>query len=349
MSTENKSIVNPENRSKWHMHPMFSGFIGTLLGVVVTTIFGIINTNAKYNDYIPFDNISILIENYLVASNCVDKDILDLETPIEQFKMIEDTFVELKDTYASNILDLKSENQRLNKLIESLNSNIDELKKNNNALNESNKLLGHRKTVDLKKTNLIISGELMNAGESINNTVAVIDGNNYYSQSFLNTYILDDDSHIKYNETENAVILGNQKPEKTKFNWDGMVTDTDKVIYYRLGDSETFSMGTDVYNEGCRIEANASFYVHLKCKYSKMSFTYGHIDNTERDNLELTIFALDENRETYTTVIKTITLSGEMEPKDIEIPISYASAIKVVVSDGFYKAKYGLSNIYFYS
>ena len=58
---------------------------------------------------------------------------------------------------------------------------------------------------------------------------------------------------------------------------------------------------------------------------------------------------MDENGETYTTTLKTITLVGEMEPKNIEIPLSYASAIKIVVSNGDYSARYGLSNIYLYT
>lgn len=344
---ENNSENKPKDKSIWHEHPIFSG----LAGSVITLLAGLIGVNAKYNNYIPFDNISLLINNYLVTSNYVDEKILDLESPNEQFKMIEDTFKGMNDNYSSDISNSKSENQRLNNLIESLNSNAEDLKTNNIALSERIKELEQQETVELKESNLIIDGELMNAGDSINNSVAVINGNNYYSQSFLNTYILENDNHIKYDPSENSVVLGNQKPERIKLNWDEMVTDVKDVNYYSLGNSDTFSMGTNVYNEGCVVKRNTNFYIHLKNKYSKMAFTYGHVDNTSRGNLELTIFALDENKETYTTVIKTITLSGEMEPKETgEIPLSYASAIKIVVSaSGDFDARYGLSNIYFYS
>ena len=203
----------------------------------------------------------------------------------------------------------------------------------NKSLKEDNNRFSEQKTVELKEANLIIDGELMNSGDSIKNSVAIVDGNFYYSQSLLNTHILDVDKTLKYVDTENVLVVGKLKPEKTKLLWNDMVSDPKIADRYTLCGGRTFSMGKRTYGEGVILSDEDYMYIHLNKSYYALSFTYGHIDETSQGNLELTILAIDDNGETYTTTLKTITLSGEMEPKSIEIPLCYASAIKIIVSD----------------
>lgn len=356
------------NTKRWYEHQIFSGFVGALLGAVVTVVVTLISNKITTHNYIPFDGVNALLDNYLVETGFVDKTILELETVDKQFEMLKNTFnqysvsvnnslinlgyspdevanmsqIESLNILPSSVLDVYNKNQNYADKIAGLNSE-------NEMLKEKNNLYSGQKTVELNEANLIIDGELMNSGDSIRNAVAVVDGNYYYSQSLLNTHILDTDKTLKYVGAENAIVVGKQKPEKTKLLWDAMVSDPHIRDNYTLGGGRTFTMGKSTYGEGVILGDENYMYIHLNKNYSAISFTYGHVDETSQGNLELTILALDDNGETYTTTLKTITLSGEMEPKNIEIPLSYTSAIKIIVSDGDYSARYGLTDIYLYS
>lgn len=347
-------------------HPLLNSIVSALIGAAATIIAVFISNAVMVHDYITFDSISTLLQNYLIGPGYVDKAILEESSVDKQFAMLQSSFDDYSSAIESSLenLGISSESvsdmstvEMLNKLpslaLITYNSNqsnssvVSSLTADNAVLKEENDRLKSQKTVELIDANLIIDGELMNSGDSINYSVALIEGNAYYSQSLLNTYVLSET--LKYDTAENAVVVGNQKPEKVKLSWDSMVSDPHGVEVYSLGSGSTFAMGMTSYGEGIVLSDEDYFYVHLKNQYSKLSFTYGHVDNTSQGNLELTVLAMDENGETYTTALKTITLIGEMEPKNIEIPLSYTSAIKIVVSSGDYRARYGLSDIFLYS
>lgn len=356
------------NTKPWHEHQIFSGLVGAIIGVVGTIAVTLISNNVTTHNYIPFDSINVLFDNYLVEPGYVDNEILELETIDKQFEMLKNIFynyyVSINNSlinlgYSTNDVTNMSQTELLDMLpLSTLNiynqnqnyaDDIESLSSENKRVKEENDRYREQKTVELKETNLIIDGELMNSGDSIKNAVAIVDGNCYYSQSLLNTHILDTDQALKYVDSENALVVGKQKPEKTKLLWNDMVSDAHINDNYTLGGGRTFTMGKCTYVEGVILKEENYMYIHLNKNYSAISFTYGHVDETSQGNLELTILAMDDNGETYTTTLKTITLSGEMEPKNIEIPLSYTSAIKIIVSDGDYYARYGLTDIYLYS
>lgn len=351
-------------------HPMIisivSAVIGGVLGIVGTLLATQISNEQMAHDYVSVNSINTLLQNYLVQPGYVSETILSLETPDKQFEMLGETFqaygtsVDTTLTHLGYSVDRVSgllQEDKLN-LLPSLAQDISnesaknasdsrKLMEENRTLKAENENYKAQKTVELVEANLVIDGELMNNGDSVKNAVALVDGNSYFSQTLLNTYI---GSHpIKYDSSENAVVYGSQKPEKVKLSWDKTVSDAHGVQSFLLGSGETFTMAKKTYDEGIVVSEGNYMYIHLNGEYSKISFTYGHIDNSSQGNLELTILALDDNGETYTTTLKTITLAGEMEPKDIEVPIGYASAIKIIISDGDYRAQYGLANIYLYS
>lgn len=359
-------VKRSERLSALAKHPLLNSIVSALIGAVATIIVGVVSNNIMIHNYVPIDNVSTLIQSYLVDPGYVDEAILAETSVDKQFVMLQATFSNYSTAIESSLgnLGLSSEyvsgmsrSDMLSKLpslalatyndSENNANKVNSLNLDNDALKKQIEQLNSQKTAELINANLIIDGELINLGNPINYSVALVDGNAYYSQALLNTYILGE--ALRYDTTENATVVGNQKPEKVKLLWDNMVSDPHGVEVYTLGNGSTFSMGMDSYGEGVVLSDEDYFYVHLRNEYSTLSFTYGHVDNSSQGNLELTLLAMDENGETYTTTLKTITLAGEMEPKNIEVPLGYASAIKIVVSDGDYRARYGLSNIYLYS
>lgn len=363
----------------WSEHPIIAEVVAAI--IIYFLGFG---SNEVVDRYFSADTVSTFIDTYLVETGYVDDSILSVESPNEQFQIIYNSFVQYEETivqYEETIKDtmvtlgenqeevskmeraaLLSElpyladatvksNSDKDKEIKGLNETINTLTTDNkNKQNEIDELK-KRKEADLKQSHLIIDGELMNNGDSVPNAVAIVDGNNYYSESLLNTHLYPDSipDKILYDMQENVVVFGNAKPEKVRFSWDDMVFDPDVDDVYKMGSGRSFDMAKNSYTEGLVLMRNDYFYAQLRGQYSKMTFTYGHVDNTEQSDLELKIYALDENGETYTRLLKTITLKGEMIPKDVEVPLGYVSAIKIVVSDGSKYPRFGLTNIHFYS
>lgn len=347
-------------------HPLLNTIVSALIGAGATIVVGLLTNAIMIHDYISFDSMSTLLQHYLIDPGYVEDTILEETSADKQFQTLQLAFENYSSTVKTSLENLGLPTEKISDMstadmlsklpslahttyadAQNYENKNKELSADNVSLEEKIKQLGSQKTAELKNANLIIDGELMNLGDPINNSVALVEGNAYYSQTLLNTYMLGE--ILKYDATENTTILGNQKPEKSKLSWEKMVSDPHNIEVYSLGNGSTFSMGMNSFGEGVVLSDEDYFYVHLKNKYSKLSFTYGHVDNTSQGNLELSVLAMDDNGETYTTTLQTITLSGEMEPKSIEIPLSYVSAIKIVVSDGDYRARYGLSNIYLYS
>lgn len=347
-------------------HPLFCEITGVVIGIIGTLIVTYMTGNLKFYEYVSINSLNTLIEEYLVTPGYVDGSILELENSNQQFEMLQVSFSNCLSTVKNSLINLGYSDERVSSMqqhdmfeslpkialeihtnMESYSSQNKQLQSEIATLKETVEELEKRPTADVTSANLIIDGELLNNGGSINNAVVTVDGNSYFSQTLLNTFIFQE--KIQYNTSENAVILGNQKPEKVKLSWDIMASDNHGAESYILGEGNTFTMAKNTYNEGIVLSDEDYLYLHLNSEYSKMSFTYGHVDDTNQGNLELTILALDANGETYTTTLKTITLSGEMEPKSIEIPLGYASAIKFIVSNGDSRARYGLTDIYLYS
>ena len=355
--------------------------LGWILGIVSTVGFSYVTDNPILHDYISIDSVSYLAESYLVDTGFVDTSVLEEESLDKKFQLISESFVQYEKSVETAMVSLGEKKEDvvemeravlLSKLpslaedmadkcadkdekIEQLNGDITALTNEKTDLQNEVDDYKQRKEAEIKQSYLIIDGELMNNGDSVNNAVAIVEGNQYYSEALLNTYLYPDNfpNKIQYDMQEDAIVVGNAKPEKLKFSWESMVFNPDGPGVYTGESGKSFSMAKETFTEGVVLDWNDYFYVRLKGEYSKMSFTYGHIDGSALGDLDLTIVALDDDNEGYTKTLATITLDGEMTYKSIEIPIGYADAIKIVVSD--YKdwdlrfTEFGLTDIYFYS
>lgn len=357
---------------------LFVAIAGAIVSGMITYFVTVLTAsgNPMIERYFAIDTASTLIDNYLVDMDYVDPTILEVESLDQQFKIIHDSFAEYDNAVQEALVNMGQDQSTVSEMnrntmlaqlpnladglydkcddkdtqIEQHNNRINELEAEIKSLKEQIVDYEQRKEAELLDTRLIIDGELMNNGDLVKTAVAMVDGHNYYSESLLNTYVAEE--QIKYDSQEKSIIVGNAKPEKVKFSWD-MVTNSDGVDVYQMGAGKTFVMDTNSYSEGMVLSGTDYFYAHLGGEYSKMSFSHGHIDNTLIADLKLTIYALDEKNEAY-TVLETITLRGEMACDDVEIPLAYATKIKIVVSGGrnydeSHYAKFGLTDIYFYS
>lgn len=356
-------------------HPIIAEVVSGTILLIIGLFIGASN-NPVIEHYFAADTASTFIDAYLVETGYVDESILEIESLDQQFQIIHDSFSQYEKTIETALIKMGQDPEEISQMeqavllpkltdlavemtdscsdkdtqIEQHNNRINELEAEIKSLEEQIVDYEQRKEAELLDTRLIIDGELMNNGDLVKTAVAMVDGHNYYSESLLNTYVAEE--QIKYDSQEKSIIVGNAKPEKVKFSWD-MVTNSDGVDVYQMGAGKTFVMDTNSYSEGMVLSGTDYFYAHLGGEYSKMSFSHGHIDNTLIADLKLTIYALDEKNEAY-TVLETITLRGEMACDDVEIPLAYATKIKIVVSGGrnydeSHYAKFGLTDIYFYS
>ena len=357
---------------------LFVAIAGAIVSGIITYIVTVLTAsgNPMIERYFAIDTASTLIDSYLVDMDYVDSAILEEESLDQQFKIIHDSFAEYDNAVQEALVNMGQDQSAVSEMnrytmlaqlpnaaeelydkcdnkdkqIEQLNSRITALEKENMDLQNQVDDYKQRKEAELIASKLIVDGELMNNGEPINKAIAKVDGNYYYSQAFLNAHVLSD--QIYQDSQDDTIVVGNAKPEKVKFSWD-IVTNSDGVGVYTPGGGGSFVLDTKSYSEGLVLTGTDYFYAYLGGKYSKLTFTYGHVDNTCMYDLELTIFALDANNEEY-TLLKTIPLKATLACKDIEISLGYATKIKVVMSgwvnyDSQFATQYGLTDIYFYS
>lgn len=323
------------------------------------------------------DTVSTFVDNYLVDTGYVDASVLEVESLDQKFQIIYESFAEYDEAVQDALVIMGKDQEEVSKMeraallselpyladatvkdssdkdktIEKLNEDNDKLTEDNEKKQSKIEDYEKRKEAELIGSKLIVDGELMNNGELVSNAMVKVDGHYYYEETFIESYLRKEE--INYDVQQQTIIVGDALPEKVKFAWDKMAFNPHGIDNYQLSDNSTFSMAKKNYSEGIVLSENDYFYVQLDGNYSKMSFTYGHVDDTNLGDLELTFFAVDDDNEAYHNVLKTITLPGEMTTKEIEVPIGYANTIKVVVSDGddwdSDRASFGLTNIYLYS
>lgn len=357
-------------------HPIIAEVVAGTILLIVGLFIGASN-NPVIEHYFAADTASTFIDAYLVETGYVDESILEIESLDQQFRMIHDSFAEQDNAIQKALVNMGEDQEEISEmeravllsklpnsakilyekcsdkdeLIKQKNESIEQLNKDNTDLQKQVDDYKQRKEAELVDTGLIIDGELMNNGELVSNAMVKVDGHYYYEETFIESYLRKEE--INYDVQQQTIIVGDALPEKVKFAWDKMAFNPHGIDNYQLSDNSTFSMAKKTYSEGIVLSENDYFYVQLDGNYSKMSFTYGHVDDTNLGDLELTFFAVDDDNEAYHNVLKTITLPGEMTTKEIEVPIGYANTIKVVVSDGddwdSDRASFGLTNIYLYS
>ena len=174
-------------------HPLLNSIVSALIGAAATIIAVFISNNVMIHNYITFDSTSGLIQSYLIGAGYVDEAILQEGSIDKQFAMLQSSFDNYSTAIESSLENLGLSSESISEMskVEMLdrlpslallvynsnqnNSNkVESLTSDNVALTEENERLKTQKTVELMDANLIIDGELMNSGDPINYSVALI-------------------------------------------------------------------------------------------------------------------------------------------------------------------------------
>lgn len=193
--------------------------VGGIIGGGLTFL-GIKNSDPAYvfHDVITYDNVSDIIETYFVDYGLVDASILDLESPQDQMRMIRDIIQEQQSVsnetvsqvndllltigYDSETVGNMDEEEKFN----ALSSYLVNVEANENALTE----LKPKTLADLFAPSLVIQGESIDT--TLQDFVAVINGKNYYQETFLNSYILDEQLSL----SDGVLRYADSAPERMK-------------------------------------------------------------------------------------------------------------------------------------
>lgn len=326
----------------------FSGLFGAIIGSLlsfVLTFFG--GTVYVQKEYISIDNLDDLINSYLVTSGLVSEDILGSEVN-DQMDMIASTLTNLKNATEETRGDLEkilTENGievQDTSQIELLNT-IDSICKDYVLLSEESSQYKDKTLAEIMPATLVVDGEKIST--NMPNSVAKIENSFFYSESFLNS-ILDDPLSADLSDSTTTVYYGNERAEKTVFT-ENLITDMEGFNVYSVGNGESFTMGTDTFDNGFveKYGSSARFYANLKGEYSKITFEVGHIDGSTMESETLYIYTKNGN-DPY-RLIQTYELTPDMFPDEKSVEINYADGIQIVM-EGSYSGLYALANIYLY-
>ncbi len=104
-----------------------------------------------------------------------------------------------------------------------------------------------------------------------------------------------------------------------------------------FADNKHFIMSGKKYSDGFLLGwNNPEALFNLDGKYNKLSFSVGHIDNTDNDNCTLEIWL--DGKIAFTTELKYDDVA-----KKVSIPLNGALQMKIKLTDKDYYAQYGFS------
>jgi len=173
---------------------------------------------------------------------------------------------------------------------------------------------------ELKTPSAIILGEQYS--EPTQNYQAVINGHNYYSEDFLNSFL--DYDFVYENET---IYYHKGSPERVKIS--------EKVIYDQSGDisvltgDEKKTMELEEYNQGIEFYGHESGELKISCKkeYSAIEFKIGHIDNGTRSGKDISVSYQDDQGKYI--VAEKIGCTYDMAVQSYVIPIFNTQTIMI--------------------
>ncbi len=162
----------------------------------------------RYHDIISFDSISTIIDTYLVKTDLLNSSILEYESPQEQIEIIGDLLAE-QETLISGLRSLLISAGYDEEQVNSLDTDgllamfsdysqrlTEEEAKNMELARDYQTLEAEYATLNSKPMAELLTPSLIVQGESIDTTlkncVTVVDGKNYYHETLLNSYILDE-------------------------------------------------------------------------------------------------------------------------------------------------------------
>ena len=307
---------------------LFSGFIGAVLTAIVSIAIMFANSNNVATNYISIDSFDVLVEKYFIRTGLVSEDILELDLE-GQFDLIENSFHNIKsesESYKTGIEDIlilngvKTEAMSADEMCAAVKDIMNALQEQNLALASENVLLESENTelkeqtmANIMKADLVVDGEQLDT--NIPNSVANINGHLFYSETFLNSFL---DEKLSYDVASSKAYYGEARAEKIVFQTD-MITDIDGFDTYAVGNGNSFTMGTDVYDNGFvkKSTSYSFFYANLKGEYSKISFDVGHIDGSRLENVTLYVYTKNGN-EKY-RLQKSFELTPDMFPEEKEV------------------------------
>lgn len=324
----------------------FSGIVGALLTIGVTVLLTLLGGSFFVStQYVSIDSLDVLVNKYFVSAGLVSEDILGLD-PTEQFEIIAKDLSNCQasvDAYRTDLENILVSNgiEIEGKSLEEIYGILNNMGQNFALLSEENARFKEQTMAEMISVRLVVDGEEIDV--NIPNSVAKIDGHFFYSESLLNSFLND---KISIDLSNSTVYYGNERAEKTVFSTD-MITDISGFETYAVGSGNSFTMGTDTYDNGF-IEHNTNssrFYANLKGAYSKISFVVGHIDGTDMENETLYIYTKNGNDQYR--LLETFELTPDMFPETKSVDINYADGIQVVI-EGSYWGKYALADFYLY-
>lgn len=341
---------------------LFIACVSAGAGSFVTFLFQSKATEIKYHDAVTYNNISSYIDSLIVQPGLIDENILLLDNPFEQINRIAETMTNQRQISESMVTGQQEDYDKVLAGIREclINSGKNEILVNkytqDELLNELDYIVHSVQNIrqenkdlslelkDLKgqKTAILSSPDLKILGEDINTTlrdyIASIDGHIYYSENLLNTFLPE---KITY---DNEIIkYGENIPEKINVVSAGLIYDDSKFDFYNGGSH--FTMGLQEYSNGIVKKSYCSGSLKIACnaRYSQLSFTLGHIDNSGTDDISLSIFYMDSNGEYQETFFKNLYI--DMPVESFLVPIYNTKTVKIDISyntDG----QYALADVY---
>lgn len=258
------------------------------------------------------------------------------------------TFVERLSVY----FDVVDENMSYEQAIKTMRDESQKIKNDNGKLKkqiaELQSQISSVPEIQFKNPAIIVDG--LKTQENTNNSVVTLDGTNYYSQNMLNMIL---DNNILYNMNDNTIYYAkNEKSVSTETKVKLLDTNVlyDGVGYdvYLPSNGDSFSMGSDTYNEGFVLYDNHSILgegdgyalFELKRQYSKIAFDVGRTNEYEMQDVELKVYLDNKYIEVYS-------LNAQSPPVPLEINLNYANSLKLEITGGS-KVKYGFTDVILY-
>lgn len=236
----------------------------------------------------------------------------------------------------------KSNSEDLQKIIDDLEQDKKDLTDENGKLSSE---IENAVTANLKDVKLIIDG--VDSGVSSKSSVAVINNENYYSESFVNGLI--DNKDLSVDLDSNKAYLGDKKVESAKLLdiCPTPVLSSENSVHLL---TESINMSSEPYYEGFSI--NSSYgdeeyaIFNIKGEYNNLKFLVGHVDETNMVSGTLKVYLSDDNGKFNKSPVKTITINPEDLPQEVSVELNHAKQVKfeVLTKDGY--ATWGLVNLY---
>lgn len=330
--------------------PLAVAGVSVVFGSLLT-LFGIKKSDPAYifHDIITYDNVSSMIETYFVDSGFVDASILALESPQEQMEMIRDIIQEQQSkstVTTSRLNDLllmigyDSESMKtmnMEDIFNILSSYLTDAKEDENMLSE----LNAKTLADLSAPSLVVQGESINT--TLRDYMAVINGKNYFQETLLNSYILDEQLSVK----EGVIYYEESVPEKIRVVTDAILHDNDwfevqkESSEYIIGSKEcTYGLVNKQWGSG-----NSAIYIECGGQYSKIEFGLGHVNNTGGGDKTLNIYYMNANGEYELTWTEELHQDMWYE-EGISVDIYNTNTVKIEYLGSYGGVRYGMTDIY---